>query len=149
MDVTLNYRFTSHLSGYLITSAVSYDRGFLDGAVERFHDAFALSSYGRPAIARNGVNLIYDLKSSSYASLGRAPTNGGLLDPTIGMRYSGIPLGRSWQLSFEGAVKLALDGERAIVVDRPVRLRPAGGRAVARCAPGFLRQCSRGVLRGR
>ncbi len=112
MDVTLSYRFTSHLSGYLITSAVSYDRGFLDGTVERFHDAFSLSSYGRPAIARNGVNLIYDLKSGSYASLGRPPTNGGLLDPTIGMRYSGIPLGRSWQLSFEGAAKLALGGKR-------------------------------------
>ena len=38
VDVTLNYRFTSHLSGYLITSAVSYDHGFLDGAVERFHE---------------------------------------------------------------------------------------------------------------
>ena len=115
VDATLNYRLTSHLSGYLITSAVSYDRGFLDGAVERFHDTFALSSYGRPAIARNGVNLIYDLKSGSYASLGRSPTSGGLLDPTLGMRYSGIPLGRSWQLSLEGAVKLALGGERQLL----------------------------------
>ena len=115
MDVTLNYRFTSHLSGYLITSAVSYDRGFLDGAVERFHDTFALSSYGRPAIARNGVNLIYDLKSSSYASLGSLPTSGGMLDPTVGLRYSGIPLGNSWQLSVEGAMKLALGGERQLL----------------------------------
>ena len=114
-DVTFNYRFSSHLSGYLITSAVSYDRGFLDGAVERFHHAFGLSSYGRPAIARNGVNLIYDLKSDSYASLGRSPTSGGLLDPTIGLRYSGIQLGRAWSLSLEGAVKLALDGERALL----------------------------------
>ena len=102
-----------------------------------------------PPIARNGVNLIYDLKSSSYASLGRSPTSGGLLDPTIGLRYSGIPLGRSWSLSLEGAVKLAIDGERAVAVDRPIRLRLAGGRAVARRAPGLLRQRQRGVLRGR
>ena len=52
VDVTLNYRFSTHLSGYLITSAVSYDRGYLDSAVENFHDAFGLTSYGRPAIAR-------------------------------------------------------------------------------------------------
>jgi hypothetical protein len=115
VDVTLNYRFTSHLAGYLITSAVSYDRGFLDGTVERFHDAFALSSYGRPAIARNGVNLIYDLKSGSSSNLGRPVTSGGMLDPTVGLRYSGIPLGRSWQLSFEGAMKLALGGERQLL----------------------------------
>ena len=115
VDVTLNYRFTSHLSGYLITSAVSYDHGFLDGTVERFHRAFGLSSYGRPAIARNGVNLIYDLKSGSYTDLARSPTSGGLLDPTIGMRYSGIPLGRSWQLSLAGVVKFAVNGERELL----------------------------------
>jgi hypothetical protein len=115
VDVTLNYRFSSHLSGYLITSAVSYDRGFLDGIVERFHDAFSLSSYGRPAIARNGVNLIYDLKSNSYASLGSSPTSGGVLDPTIGLRYSGISLGRSWNLSVDAAIKLAVNGERELL----------------------------------
>ena len=115
IDVTMHYRFSSHLSGYLITSAVSYDHSFLDGTVEKFHDAFGLSSYGRPAVARNGVNLLFDLKSDSYASLGRSPTSGGLLDPTIGLRYSGIQLGRAWSLSLEGAVKLAIDGERALL----------------------------------
>jgi hypothetical protein len=115
IDVTMHYRFSSHLSGYLVTSAVSYEHSFLDGTVERFHDAFGLSSYGRPAVARNGVNLLLDLKSDSYASLGQSPTSGGLLDPTIGLRYSGIQLGRAWSLSLEGAVKLALDGERALL----------------------------------
>jgi hypothetical protein len=115
VDVTLNYRFSSRLTGYLITSAVSYDRGFLDGTVERFHETFGLSTYGRPAVARGGVNLIYDLKSSSYANLGRPPTSGGLLDPTIGLRYSGIRLGNSWFLSLDGAIKLAVDGERALL----------------------------------
>jgi uncharacterized protein DUF3187 len=115
VDVTTHYRFSSHLSGYLITSAVSYDRSFLDGAVERFHHAFGLNSYGRPAIARGGVNLIYDLKSASYAQLGRSPSSGGLLDPTIGLRYSGIPLGRAWSLSLDAAVKVAVAGERELL----------------------------------
>lgn len=115
IDVTLNYRFSPRLTGYLVTSAVSYERGFLDGAIERFHEVFGLSTFGRPALARNHVNLVYDLKSASFASLGRSPTSGGLLDPTVGLRYSGIQLGRAWQLSFEGAIKLALDGERRLL----------------------------------
>jgi hypothetical protein len=115
VDVTTHYRFSSHLSGYLITSVVSYDHSFLDGTVEHFHKAFGLSTYGRPAVARNGTNLIFDLKSASYASLGRSPTSGGLLDPTIGLRYSGIPLGRSWQLALDAAIKVAVDGERELL----------------------------------
>ena len=115
VDMTLHYRFSPRLTGYLVTSAVSYDRGFLDSTIEHFHETFGLSSYGRPAAGRNSVNLIYDLKSASYASLGRAPTSGGLLDPTIGLRYSGIQLGGAWQLSFEGAIKVAVDGEREML----------------------------------
>lgn len=115
VDITMHYKFTPRLSGYLITSAVSYERSFLDSTIERFHKTFGLSSFGRPAAGRNSVNLIYDLKSDSYASLGRSPTSGGLLDPTIGLRYSGIQLGRAWNLSFEGAIKLAIDGEREML----------------------------------
>jgi hypothetical protein len=115
VDVTLNYQFSPHLTGYLIASAASYEGGFLDDTVERFHHAFGFDTYGRPAVQRNSINLIYDLKSSSFASLGSAPTSGGLLDPTLGLRYSGIQLGRAWQLSFEGAVKLAANGERQLL----------------------------------
>jgi hypothetical protein len=115
VDVTLHHKFSPHVSGYLIASAVSYEGGSLDGAIERFHHAFGFGTFGRPAVERNSVNLIYDLKSSSFASLGSAPTSGGLLDPTIGLRYSGIQLGRAWQLSFEGAVKLAVGGERPLL----------------------------------
>jgi Protein of unknown function (DUF3187) len=113
VDMTLHYKFSPRLSGYLITSAVSYEGGYLDSTVEGFHRTFGLSSFGRPAVARNDVNVIYDLKSASFAHLGGAPTSGGLLDPTLGLRYSGIRLGRAWHLSFEGAVKLALGGERS------------------------------------
>jgi len=115
IDVTVHHKFSPHVSGYLIASAVSYEGGFLDGTIERFHQAFGFGTFGRPAVARNSINLIYDLKSAYFASLGGAPTSGGLLDPTIGLRYSGIQLGRAWQLSFEGAVKLAVGGERPLL----------------------------------
>ena len=101
VDVTLHHAFSPRLSAYLITSAVSYEGGYLDSAVESFHRAFGLSTFGRPAVRRNDVNVIYDLKSTSFTQLGGSPTSGGLLDPTLGLRYSGIQLGRAWQLSFE------------------------------------------------
>ena len=114
VDMTLHYKFSPRLSGYLVATAVAFDGGFLDSTVERFHQAFGLSSFGRPAVARDSINLVYDLKSTSYASLD-VPSSKGLLDPTIGLRYSGIQLGRAWNLSIEGAVKLALDGERPLL----------------------------------
>ena len=148
VDLTLHYKFSPRLTGYLITTAVAFDGGFLDSTVERFHEAVGLSSVGRPAVARDSINLIYDLKSTSYASLD-VPSSKGLLDPTIGLRYSGIPLGRAWNLSFE-ARSQACDRRRApVVVDRPLRLRVAGRRAVARRAPGVLCQRERRVLLGR
>ncbi len=115
VDVTLHHQLTPRLSAYLITSAVSYEGGYLDGTVEKFHDAFGLSTFGRPAVRRDDVNVIYDLKSTSYTQLGGSPTSGGLLDPTIGLRYSGIQLGRAWQVSLEAAVKVPLDGRRRML----------------------------------
>ena len=114
VDVKLHYKFSPRLTGYLITTAVAFDGGFLDSTVEHFHQAVGLSSAGRPAVARDSINLVYDLKSTSYASLD-VPSSKGLLDPTIGLRYSGIPLGHHWNVSFEAAVKLALDGKRAML----------------------------------
>ena len=80
VDVTLHHEFSPRLSGYLITSAVSYEGGFLDGAIESFHGLFGHRSFGRPAVARNDANVIYDLKSTSFTQLGSPLTSGGLLD---------------------------------------------------------------------
>ena len=114
VDVTLHYKFSPHVAGYVIMSGVSYEGGFMDDTIERFHHSAGFSTFGRPAVARNDVNLIYDLKSTEYASLGSAPSHGGLLDPTIGLRY-GTALGSRWRMSVEGAAKLALAGKRTLL----------------------------------
>jgi hypothetical protein len=114
VDVTLHYKFSPHVAGYLIMSGVSYEGGFMDDTIERFHDSAGFHTFGRPAVARNDVNLIYDLKSARYASLGDAPSHGGLLDPTIGLRY-GTALGGRWRMSVEGAAKLAVAGRRTLL----------------------------------
>src|SRR5262245_5757049 len=86
-----HYRLSSHWSAYGILGAVSYGGGFLDGTIESFHDTFGFSSFGRPAVARNRTTLIYDLKGSQAVFL-ESPSDGGVLDPVLGIRYSGIQL---------------------------------------------------------
>ena len=87
LDVTLHYKFTEHWGGYLVMSGVNYSGGFLDRSIESFHDVLGFDDNGRPAVERNAVNLIADLNNADMAVFD-APTNGGLLDPTIGIRYS-------------------------------------------------------------
>lgn len=114
LDVTFHYKFSNVLSGYVIATGVSYQGGFLDGTIEKFHETFGFSSFGRPAVRRNDVNVVYDLKSGQYASFA-APTDGGLSDPTIGLRYSGLELSRDWKIIVEAAAKVPLRGGRPLV----------------------------------
>jgi len=114
LDVTFHYKLADAWTAYLILSAVSYHGGFLDSTIEGFHDTFGFSSFGRPAARKNDVNLIYDLKSSQLASFG-APTDGGFMDPTIGVRYAGFQLPEHWALSVEAAAKIPVDGTRQLL----------------------------------
>ena len=58
---------------------------------------------------RNEVNLIADLRNASIAVFD-APTSGGLLDPTIGIRYSSPEQVKGWNYVLEAAAKLAMQG---------------------------------------
>lgn len=114
LDVTLHYRFAPHWSAYVILSGAHYGGGFLDGIIESFHRNFGFSSFGRPAAARNDTNVIIDLKSAQLTHF-ELPTNGGLLDPTIGIRYSGLRLGSNWHLVLESAAKIPIGGRRTLL----------------------------------
>lgn len=114
IDLTFHYKFSRDWTGYFIASGVSYQGGFLDGTIESFHDTFGFSSFGRPAVRRNDVNLIYDLKTAQVSSFG-TPTSGGFTDPTLGLRYVGIGLPEPWNLALEAAVKIPVDGERLLL----------------------------------
>ena len=110
LDVALHYKLTEHWGGYLVLSGVNYAGGFLDRSIEGFHDAFGFDDNSRPAVERNAVNLIADLNNASIAVF-NAPTTGGLLDPTLGVRYSSAEQRRGWNFVVEAAAKLALQGE--------------------------------------
>jgi len=114
LDVTFHYKFSQDWTGYLIVSAVDYSGGFLDGAIEDFHETFGFSSYGRPAVSRNDVNLIFDLNSADVALFG-SPVNSGFMDPTLGVRYVGLDFSENWKLALEAAVKVPVGGKRLLL----------------------------------
>ena len=114
LDVTLQYKFSSQWGAYVVLSAVHYGGGFLDSSIESFHDAFGFSDFGRPAVVKNGTSYILDLKNSEVA-LFEAPTSGGMLDPTFGLRYSGLTLGKDWQVILEAAAKVPVRGREDLL----------------------------------
>jgi hypothetical protein len=112
LDFTLHRQFNDDWGGFFIASAAAYGAGFLDGTIEQFHSTFAMSDVGRPAVGRGQINIIFDLRSLQYAEL-NARSRSGMLDPTIGVRYSGVQLPEPWMLALEGAAKIPLAGKRA------------------------------------
>jgi len=114
LDVSFQYKFSSQWAAYAVVSGVHYGGGFLDGTIEEFHDTFGFSDFGRPAVVKNGTSYILDLKNSQVA-LFEAPTSGGLLDPVIGLRYSGLTFGKDWQVIVEAAAKVPVDGRRDLL----------------------------------
>jgi uncharacterized protein DUF3187 len=114
LDVTFNYKFSSQWAAYVVLSGSWYGGGFLDSTIESFHDFFGFSDFGRPAVKRNDFNYILDLKGAQVTAF-ELPNDGGMLDPTIGVRYSGITLGENWKVIIEGAAKVPLQGARDLL----------------------------------
>lgn len=112
LDVTLHYKFTERWGVYAVLSGVRYSGGFIDGAIENFHDAFNFEDVGRPAVNRNDINIIFDTKTTQLVKQ-QAPTRGSLLDPTFGVRYS--PGTTPWNLVLEAAVKIPIRSARDFV----------------------------------
>lgn len=112
VDVALHWQLTHHWSVNATLSGVRYRGGFLDGTIESVHKAFGFGLFGRPAVAHNSYNVILDLKGVNTPLLLNAPSDGGLLDPTFGLRYSVAAAPSPWNLVLEGAVKVPIDGQR-------------------------------------
>jgi hypothetical protein len=113
-DMTFHYKLARDWTAYGIVSAITYQGGYLDSAIEQFHDTFGFSSFGRPAVGRNEATLIYDLKGAHVVLLEK-PTDGGLTDPTIGVRYTGFQPLQNWRLSVEAAAKIPVGGRRLLL----------------------------------
>lgn len=104
VDVAIHRRLAPGWSVYGILSAVTYGGGSFDAPVERFHSALGFREYVRGAVPRNSFTVIAELKDTHYV-LQDAPA-GGLLDPTLGVRYT------RGSLALDGAIKVPLGGTR-------------------------------------
>lgn len=114
-DVTVHYKLAEAWTAYATISLLSFQGGFLDGTIESFHDNLGFSTFGRPAVARNDMNVIYDLKGAQVTMLGELPTDGGFMDPVLGLRHAGFHLSPRWRLTLEGAVKIPVQGRRPLL----------------------------------
>jgi hypothetical protein len=113
LDITFHRKLFERFGVYATLSAVSYHGGFMDAGIESFHDQFNMNNVGRPAVNRNDVNVILDLKKTQLFQ--PELPDGGLLDPTFGVRYTTNQNGAPWNLVVEAAVKVPIDGERAFL----------------------------------
>jgi Protein of unknown function (DUF3187) len=110
-DLALYRQLSESWGGFAVLSGVHYGGGVLDATIEQFHQAFGLGSNGRPTVRHGQINVFLDLKGQQYTALD-GPSRSGLLDPTVGVRYSGVPLAAPWQLLVEAEAKIPLQGER-------------------------------------
>lgn len=115
VDMTVHYKLSEDWTAYGTFGLVSFGGGFMDWTIETFHDTFGFSSFGRPAVARNDMNLIYDLNGAQLVYLGDWPTDGGMTDPVLGLRYAGIQFSPQWHFTLEAAVKVPFQGRRELI----------------------------------
>lgn len=113
LDITGHYKVTPHWGVYGTLGVVHYGGGFLDSAIEATHRALGDDSFGRPAVERNDVNVILNLKRTHLVQ--QSLPEAGLLDPKLGLRYAVVPDPTNWNLVLEAAVKAPVGGERAFL----------------------------------
>ncbi len=108
VDATVSYWISDRLSVYLIASGVRYQGGFLDSTIESFHERTGLGDFQRDTSKRDDFNVLVNLRGvqSEFFS---APVRDGLLDPTIGIRYSLERVPDPWNVVIEVAAKVPLE----------------------------------------
>lgn len=113
IDVVFHQRLSTRWTSYVSIPYIGYGRGVLDSTIESFHDAVGFSQQGRDLVARNQFQMVYNVRGVRYSQLVQAP--GGFGDPVFGVRYSLPEPRRGWDIVFEVAAKIAMDGERLLL----------------------------------
>ena len=110
IDLVIHKRMNTWWTAYLQVPYIGYGKGALDSTIESFHDGIGFSQQGRDLVARNQFQLVYRVGDARFAQLDRS--EGGFADPVIGVRYSFPEPRFGWDVVFEAAAKIAVDGER-------------------------------------
>src|SRR5712671_2948542 len=113
LDLTFHYALTSRTSAYSTLPLYAFGGGGLDGTIEGFHNAFGFDNAGREFVARDRFQTVLSLGGLHTVFL-RAPIDGGVGDPVLGLRHSWL-FGPRWALVLDGAAKFATRGERTLL----------------------------------
>ena len=117
VELTLHYRASRHLGLYATLPWFDLQGGFLDGAIESFHEEMGFSSAGREQVPRDRFLVVADLAHTRIVV--DEPPSGGFGDPVIGVRYSLLARPERFNLILEGAIKLSVvDRERFVATGR-------------------------------
>lgn len=107
LDLTFHKGLTQRASMYITLPVYDFTGGWFDSTVEGFHETFGFSSAGRDRVPRDRFQAVASLGGRHVTVLDRE-LEGGMGDPTFGLRYA-WPLPRSsWTLVLDGAAKMAL-----------------------------------------
>lgn len=89
---------------------LGYSGGYLDNAIEGFHDTFSFSQAGAEYLPQDLFQVLFDFKSSEGPPLvlQQRPTDGGIGDPTLEYHYSVPTFKSGWQMAFNVGAKFAL-----------------------------------------
>lgn len=105
------YQFTTHFavndnwSFYSSLPVYEFGGGRLDNAIERFHDTFGFSDFGRSHVPQNQFLALLELDGEEVV-LSAPPKNRGFGDPVVGARYF-WKLGEREAVTIEAAHKFA------------------------------------------
>ncbi len=104
LDFTASYVHSRHWTGYVNLPLLHYSGGFLDGAIEDFHDIFGFDSAERDLVANDHYQVLIRHSGDSLVLL-QAPSGVHIGDPVLGVRFS-TPFARQAFTIIEGAVKI-------------------------------------------
>jgi hypothetical protein len=103
LDLTARYSHGEHWTAYAKLPLLYYSGGFLDGAIDGFHDAFGFSTAGRDLVEADRYQVLIRHSGDSLVLL-NSPSGVQLGDPVLGARYSTEFASDAFAL-LEGAVK--------------------------------------------
>ena len=113
LDLTFHIALTSRTSAYSTLPLYTFGGGGLDGTIEGFHNTFGFDNAGREFVARDQFQTVLALGGLKTTFL-RAPIDGGVGDPVLGLRHSWL-FGPRWALVLDGAAKFATRGEQTLL----------------------------------
>jgi hypothetical protein len=113
VDMTLQYKASSHFGAYLTIPYLFFGGGGLDSAIEDFHSALGFGDAGRGTVPRNQWRLIAKLRNTTVTQMN--PPENDFGDPVLGVRYSLFEQPERWNLILESAVKVPRGDQEFLV----------------------------------